>query len=99
MTQQPSRPALPGRDSLREEAIATPGYFSEKEAELLMAAAAGMPAHTDALEIGTYHGRSTLFGLAGLPPTCRWFSVDNFRRAAGYRDHSLTSTSERVADL
>lgn len=83
---------------LIQRALATPGYFHEDEADLLMECVASIPADTHVLEVGCYHGRSTLFGLAALPTTSLWFSIDSFRRAAGYQDHTLLQTSRNIRD-
>ena len=91
--------ARPGRrERLLRRARGTEGYFREDEAELLMRCVGDLRPGESVLEVGSYHGRSTLFGLAALGPGRHWYAVDDFRTAAGYAHHSYLQLLTHVAD-
>lgn len=68
------------------------------EAELLMRTIEQAPADATILEIGSFQGRSTLFGLAAAGPGQLWISVDSFRTAAAHAGHSYRGLVEHVGD-
>ncbi len=86
------------REHLLRRAEATEGYFEEEEAELLMRCVEDLPDGQSVLEVGSYHGRSTLYGLAALGPGRYWYAVDSFRTAAGYAGHSYMQVLAHVDD-
>jgi hypothetical protein len=54
------------------------GYFTEKEAVLLMRAVQSSGVSPTYLEIGSFRGRSSMFALAAMPPAGRFIGVDAF---------------------
>lgn len=84
--------------ALYRKALDTTGFFSEEEAGLLMHTVARASPTASMLEIGSFHGRSTIFALAALGAEQRWVVVDNFRVAAAYHGHSLWALHHHLAD-
>jgi predicted O-methyltransferase YrrM len=81
-----------------EQALATEGFFSPSEGQLLMRVLQRAGPRCRALEVGSYRGRSALFALAALPPNGRLIGVDAFIDAAGYAGHSAQDLRSRVGD-
>jgi predicted O-methyltransferase YrrM len=81
-----------------EQALATEGFFSPSEGQLLMRVLQHAGPRCRALEVGSYRGRSALFALAALPPDGRLVGVDAFIDAAGYAGHSALDLASRVGD-
>lgn len=65
-------------------ARAIEGYFTEREASLLIRAIQSAGSSPTYLEVGSFRGRSTLFALAAMPPMGRVIAVDAFI----YAEHS-----------
>lgn len=88
-TRAAKTPPGPVRDPKRwQTALATEGFFEPHEAALLIEHVARAPEDARILEVGSYKGRSALFGLSALGPFQRWTCVDSFRTAASYSGHS-----------
>lgn len=73
---------------LYEKALATEGFFSVEEADLLIRSINNIPSAGLVLEVGSYRGRSALFALAALHGRQRLVVVDSFRTAGSYAGHS-----------
>lgn len=84
--------------ALYEQALATEGFFSSAEASLLIRVVNGAGAGCRYLEVGSYRGRSTLFGLSGLAADGELVAVDAFVEAAGYRGHTREEIRSRIGD-
>jgi predicted O-methyltransferase YrrM len=84
--------------ALYRRAVKTNGFFSKKEAALLMRAVMKASDEAVMLEIGSYFGRSTLFALSALKKSQRWVIVDSFREAASYSGHSFWKLTESLSD-
>jgi predicted O-methyltransferase YrrM len=84
--------------ALYERALATEGFFSPGEGELLMRVLQAAGPGCRAFEVGSYRGRSALFSLAALPADGRLIGVDAFIDAAGYAGHSARALVSHVGD-
>lgn len=83
---------------LYEQALATEGFFSPVEASLLTRLVNDAGSGCRFLEVGSYRGRSTLFGLAGLAEDGELVSVDAFIDGASYRGHTAEALRLRIQD-
>lgn len=80
--------------NLRARASATEGYFTEREAELLMRALQSAGPSPTYLEVGSFRGRSSLFALAAMPPDGQVVAVDAFI----YAEHSPSELHSTLED-
>src|SRR5438874_7040860 len=74
---------------------ATTGYLSEREARLIMAAAALAPATGKNLEIGSFKGRSTV----AIAFVTRELGLGNSHRRSALRSEEHTSELQSRRDL
>lgn len=85
-------------EMLYEQALATEGFFSPVEASLLIRRLNAAGSACRLLEVGSYRGRSTFFGLAGLAADGELVSVDAYINAASYRGHTAEELRLRIRD-
>lgn len=84
--------------TLYEQALTTEGFFSPVEASLLIRLVKAAGSACRLLEVGSYRGRSTLFGLAALATDGELVAVDAFVDAASYRGHTAEELRLRIRD-
>ncbi len=83
-----------------KEALSTKGFFSEQEAQFLIANVNSLKNDANILEVGSYYGRSTLFMLSAMKESQKLISLDKFVKVAGYSNstHSFWKLLNTVND-
>jgi predicted O-methyltransferase YrrM len=73
-----SETAMQGFDSAWAKASVIEGWLSRAQASVLYAAAAGVPPGCSIVEIGTWHGKSTVVLAKGKPPSTVLMTIDPY---------------------